>query len=287
MTTQNTVLNPDPVALAIARAAQDAVPHSAIILFGSRAAGTHRPNSDVDLMLVYKDSFHEEYSLADKAVRDYFKQNPPALEVNIVPMEFEQFHYCRRAPNHVAGQASRKGITMNNEGLESSADYSDEYPLSWPDVRERLRSTYRCLRAFEHDLQGLPDDQETFAFQAQQAVENSLKGWISAAGLEYSGVHNLDAIAESVLDDPSESQTLAAAQLRILLDYVTAENPDRPGTTTNWLTKYASWYRYHGTQYIMTTAEKARFREEILLAVYTFINRAQELTGTTDEDLRR
>ena len=278
---------PAPVALAVARAEQDAVPHSTIILFGSRAAGTCRPNSDVDLMLVYKDFSNREYSSAYKAVRNYFKQNPPALNVDIVPMEFAEFHYSRRAPNHVAGQATRKGIAMNNEGLESSADYSDGYPPSWPDVKERLRSTYRCLRAFEVNFRELPNDQETYGFQAQQAVENSLKAWISAANLEYSGVHDLDAIAQSVLDDPVESQTLAAAQLRILLDYSTAENPDEPGTLINWLTQYVAWYRYHGTRYTMTAEGKARFREEILLAVYTFINRAQELTGTTDEDLAR
>ena len=72
-----------------------------------------------------------------------------------------------------------------------------------------------------------------------------------------------------------------------MLDYTTGENPDEPGTLINWLTQYAAWYRYHGTRYTMTEEEKARFREEVLLAVYTFINRAQELTGTTDEDLAR
>ncbi len=47
---------PDPAAVAIAQAAHRAVRHSAIILFGSRAAGTHRPDSDVDIMLVYPKS---------------------------------------------------------------------------------------------------------------------------------------------------------------------------------------------------------------------------------------
>ena len=278
---------PDPTALAIAQAAQEAVHHSTIILFGSRAAGTHRTDSDVDLMLVYPKAAIAEHSRAHRAVKAHLQENPPALRVDIVPMELGQFHYCRRAPNHVAGQASRKGITMSNERLDFSANYDDEYPSSWPDVKERLLATYRCLRAFEVDFRELPDDQETFAFQAQQAVENSLKGWISAANLRYSGIHDLDSIAQSVLNDPTESRTLAAEQLRTLLAYVTAEDPNEPGQTVNWLTQYATWYRYHGTRHTMAPVEMNGFRNEILLATHTFINRAQELTGTTDQDLAR
>ena len=104
---------PDPVALAVAKAAQDAVHHSTIILFGSRAAGTHRPDSDVDLMLVYPKAAVAEQARAHRAIKDHFQRTPPALRVDIVPMETGQFNYCRRAKNHVAGQASRNGITMS------------------------------------------------------------------------------------------------------------------------------------------------------------------------------
>ena len=44
--------NPDAVGLAAAKAAQDAVAPDTVILFGSRARGDHRPDSDVDLMVV-------------------------------------------------------------------------------------------------------------------------------------------------------------------------------------------------------------------------------------------
>ena len=96
---------PDPVALAVAQAAQNAVHHSTIILFGSRAASTHRPDSDVDLMLVYRQSPIAEQSRAQKAVKAHLHQYPPHLRVDIVPMELRDFNYCRRANNHVAAQA--------------------------------------------------------------------------------------------------------------------------------------------------------------------------------------
>ena len=42
----------DAIGLAVARAAQEAAPHATVILFGSRARGDHRPDSDVDLMVI-------------------------------------------------------------------------------------------------------------------------------------------------------------------------------------------------------------------------------------------
>ena len=284
---QPSEITPDPAALAIARAAQDSVRHSTVILFGSRAAGAHRPDSDVDLMLVYSKAGIAEQARIHKAIEAHFQANPPSLRVDIVPMELGQFDYCRRAKNHVAGQASRKGIIMNGERLDSPGSSDDEYPASWPDVKSRIRATYRNLGGFGREFEHPEGEQENYCFHAQQAVENALKAWISAADLEYSGVHDLDSIALSILRHPVESTTPAAEQLRILLNYATAPDPDEPGQSVNWLTQYATWYRYQGTSHRMSDDEKARFQREIALASRTFINRAQDLTGTTDDDIAK
>ena len=278
---------PDPVALAVAQAAQNAVHHSTIILFGSRAASTHRPDSDVDLMLVYRQSPIAEQSRAQKAVKAHLHQDPPHLRVDIVPMELRDFNYCRRANNHVAAQALRKGIIMSSEKLDFSNRYEDEYPACWPDVKWRLQATYRNLGTFQREFLHPEGEQESYCFHAQQAVENSLKAWISAAELDYSGIHDLDSITQSVLGNDNESQTLAAQQLRMLLEYTTAPDPNDPEQTINWLSLYGAWYRYRGASHRMTEPQKARFVNEVTLATHTFINRAQELTGTNDGDLAR
>ncbi len=58
-----------PHALAIAQAVQDAIaPEVAVILFGSRATGSHRPDSDVDLMaLTDAQCLHIVASMANQA----------------------------------------------------------------------------------------------------------------------------------------------------------------------------------------------------------------------------
>ena len=278
--------SPDLTGLAVARAAQAAVTPDTVILFGSRARGDHRGNSDVDLLIIHKQGTTAPVSTARRAAREYFKENPPRLNVDIVPMERQRFDYCRRAKNHVAGQAMRDGVVMSSERLDFTYNYDDDYPESWPDVKERLVAAHRNIRAFEFNLRGLPDDQETYGFHAQQAVENSVKAWLSAAELEYRKVHDLEEISSLIFNDEREASTLAAQQLRMLIDYTTFERPDHSSEHENWLTRYAVDYRYSGTAFRMDDQNRERFHREITLAVHTFINRAHELTGTGAPDLQ-
>ncbi len=276
---------PDKTALEVAKAVQSEMPANTVILFGSRARGDHRPNSDVDLMIISASGRGAGSGLAARVARDYFQDNPPRLRVDVVTMDVKTFNYCRRAKNHVAAQAIRDGVIMSDENLDLSAGYDDGYPDSWPDVRERLQAAYRHMGAFGREIDHRDGIQEIFGFHAQQAVENAIKAWLSAAGLEYRSVHDLREVADQILRDPTEAGTLAAAQLRLLIDYTSFPNPDRPGERLNWLTLYAVNYRYSGTAFRMDDVDRHRFLAEINLAVGTFINRAYELTGTSEPDL--
>ena len=277
---------PDPVGLAVARVAQKAVEPNTVILFGSRARGDHRPDSDVDLLVICRTEHAMPTPRIKRAIKAYFAQNPPELGVDIIPMAREKFEYSRRAKNHVAGQALRDGIIMSDERLDHSNRYEDGYPDSWPDVKQRLRATHRHLRTFEREFSHPEGEQESYGFNAQQAVENAMKAWMSAADIDYQRIRDLQDTAERILNDPAESQTLAAEQLRLLMNYTTFEDPDHPAEYDNWLTKYAVTYRYEGTGFRMDDLEKNRFRQEIIAAALTFVNRAHELCGTDPSDLQ-
>ena len=269
--------SPDPIGLAVASVAQQAAKPNTVILFGSRARGDHQPTSDVDLLIIYRKETTTPASRIKRAIKAYFTEHPPELGVDIVPMEMERFEYSRRAKNHVAGQAMRDGIIMNGEKLDFSNNYEDDYPESWPDVKQRLQATYRHLGTFDREFSHPEGEQESYGFHAQQAVENAMKAWMSAADIDYHRIHDLEDAAERILNDPVENNTLAAGQLRLLMDYTTFEN---------WLTKYAVAYRYEGTGFRMDDLEKTRFRQEIVAATLTFVNRAHELCGTDDSDLQ-
>ena len=276
---------PDAVGLAVAKAAQDAVAPDTVILFGSRARGDHRPDSDVDLMVVANGNALTAMATARNAAKAYFEAHPPRLGIDIVPMERKSFEYARRARNHVAGQAAKEGIIMNGQRLESSSQRDDGYPASWPDVKERLQAAYRQLGTFNKMMEAGDFPQEDFGFHAQQAVENALKAWMSATDIEYGRVHDLADLARLTLADVAEAQSLAGAQLHLLIAYTNFTGPDHASGYDNWLTLYAAFYRYSGAAFRMSELDMAQFHQEINLAVRTFANRAHEMTGTAPSDL--
>ena len=276
---------PDPTGLAVAQAVQDSIRPDTVILFGSRARGDHHPNSDVDLLIVCGNGTIVPSSRAKKAIREHWRNHPAPPRVDIVTVERERFDYCRRAKNHVTAQALRDGVIMSGEGLDPSGRRDDGYPDSWPDVKERLQAMYRHLGAFTREIDHPDGEQEIYGFQAQQAVENALKAWLSAADLDYRRVHDLEETAAVLFGDAGESRTLAAEQLRLLMDYTRFEEREHPGDYDNWLTRYAVNYRYSGTSFRMTDLDRNRFRAEINLAVHSFANRAYELTGTGEADV--
>ncbi len=276
---------PDEAGLAVARAVQAATSPDIVILFGSRARGDHRPGSDVDLLIVCRQGTVAPRSRAKKAVKRHFQCQEPAFNVDIVVMERDKFDYCQRAKNHIAAQALRDGVAMSDERLNYSGQYEDDYSNSWPDVKERLQAAYRHMGTFTREIEHPEGEQESYGFHAQQAVENAMKAWMSAAEIDYRRVHDLEESAEKLLWDPVESRTPAATQLSILMEYTRFEEPNHPGEYDNWLNRYAVDYRYSGTGFRMTDLDRDRFRTEINLAVQTFVNRAYELTGTDETDL--
>lgn len=120
-----TASKPNALGLAVARVAQRAVAPDTVILFGLRARGDHRANSDVDLFIVHDDGKISRKLYAQDAVREYFAANPPELSVDIIAMSRERFAYYSRAQNHVAGQALRDGVNMSGETLDFTHDHDD------------------------------------------------------------------------------------------------------------------------------------------------------------------
>ena len=283
---QTSAGQPCPTALAAAQAAQEAVAPDTVILFGSRARGDYRPDSDIDLLVLQQNHPPLVASgRANRAAREYLKNHPPTVPVNSIAIPRQTFLYARRAKNHVAAQALRDGVIMSGEKLDYTPDYDDEYPTNWPDIQERLRAAYRHLNDFEMLIADDRFSQEICGFAGQQAVENAVKGWISAANLDYDKVHDIEAIVTVLLLDPVESDTAAADQLRRLLNFTRYEYAEAPDEPQNWLTSYAVRYRYSGAAYRLEDPDKETFRREITEAVHAFIGRAQELTGTDDHDL--
>ena len=255
----------DPKAVAVARAVYDAVRPESVILFGSRARGDHRPDSDIDLLVISNDSLSRETVMrARKAaleashrvydVTDY----KDCLGTDLVWMSRDRYMECRGGINHLASQAARDGVDMNGEKEEYEQD--PDTPFDWPDIRQRVINADRELKAMDIMIAG-NGPQEAIGFHAQQALENILKGWISAFGAEYGNTHDLSGLLSIIRSDPDEYDTPAGEELV-------------------WLTEYAVEYRYEGARLVMDDpVEVYHAIDRIVSAVET---RIKALTGVSE-----
>ena len=101
----------DTKALAVGRAVLSETAAQDVILFGSRARGDYREDSDIDLLLIH--SSPKDYELRAK-VKDSAKATAAALYgspvgVDLVWFSPEEFDRLRRSYNHVTAVATEEG----------------------------------------------------------------------------------------------------------------------------------------------------------------------------------
>ena len=256
----------DPKARAVAKAVYDALRPRSVILFGSRARGDFRRDSDVDLLIITDGDRmdKDEYMLARDAAHAKSAEVYGVRRqfgVDVLNMSAEKFRHCRRAKNHVAGQAARDGVDMNGDRIPPDG----QEPDNMPDIRQRIANAKRNL----NDMLGMVESenfvfsQEAIGFHAQQAVENALKGWISALDDEYQNIHDISQLADIVRKHPEEEDSDAGEQLF-------------------WLTHYAVEYRYEGA--VVQMDDRHELLHIVSETVLAIIERIGELTGSEEWD---
>ena len=247
----------DPRACAVARAVEEAVRPDRVILFGSRARGDFRPDSDIDLLIVTgpgpvdRRAYQRTSAAAHHKVEELYDE---PMGVDLVHLSEDAFHDGRRARNHVAGQAVRDGFDTNGDKV----NYDNPAPTNWPDIRQRIANAERELRVLNILVEGNAD-QEAIGFHAQQAIENALKGWISALDDDYRNTHELGKLVAIIRQHPQEEDTPAGEQL-------------------TWLTSYAVEYRYEGAQVQMD--DRFALLAGTTETVQAIIDRIRTLTET-------
>ncbi len=85
----------------------------AIILFGSRARGDARPDSDVDLLVVESEPFSPQRSRRKEAARLYMALRGLALSKDILLYSRDEFDHWKNSLNHVVGRAHREGRVLH------------------------------------------------------------------------------------------------------------------------------------------------------------------------------
>ena len=247
---------PDPKACAVARAVEDSVHPDRVILFGSRARGDFNADSDIDLLIVTDTDRRDKWEYVRNSKVAHRKGEEvygDLIGVDLVHMSVDAFHDGRRARNHLAGQAVRDGYDANGDKV----NYDNPEPTNWPDIRQRIANAERHLIDMEVLVEDSRSSQEIIGFTAQQAIENALKGWISALDADYGNTHDLGILMAIVRQHPEERDTPAGEQL-------------------TWLTKYAVEYRYEGV--VVAMDDRFVLLKGVTETVHAIITRIRALT---------
>ena len=122
--------NPDPIALDIAAAMQKLLAPAQVILNGSRAAGEHRPDSDVDLMAVFDDAAAR--LLADEVLSGLLETPQDGPQVHVYTISRAEFEDLALRAQSFPGQAARHGVTPEGKAL----DYRPEREPSAAELRD-------------------------------------------------------------------------------------------------------------------------------------------------------
>ena len=161
------------------------------ILFGSRARGTHREHSDLDIMLVTGVEPDSEYR-ADVAAQaaafaDAIYQKP--VEVQIAWRNVEEFRRNRRFVNSVETNARQEGVVVGSDSIRCE-DEAVESEYDWREYDAMLNGAQRRLGRFQRDAAADEED-EFIGESAQSALERAMNALLEAHQTPYTRTHNI------------------------------------------------------------------------------------------------
>ena len=80
----------------------------AVILFGSRARGDFRPDSDVDLLIIEREPFSPQ-----ETARLYLALRKLAMPKDLLLYSREEFERLKDSPYHIVARAQREGRVLH------------------------------------------------------------------------------------------------------------------------------------------------------------------------------
>ena len=202
MTTSKTAAGrPDPDVVAVAQAVYEQTQPLQAVLFGSRARGTHRPDSDIDIAIITTEAVAEDARDAyDRIAEQAAAGHPEAPSAHVAFLTVAKFLDERVRKNTVANNIAREGTPVIHE---ESAGYSpgfEEDAVNWSDVDARAQDAQGLVIDLEIMASSGRASEKMVRYIAQQCLEHAYKALIASRGERYPAGgrdgHNLRILAD-------------------------------------------------------------------------------------------
>ena len=255
-----TVRTPDPDAMVVTRAVFDQVAPVQAILFGSRARGTHQPNSDIDIAIITAEPVPEDRRLEiDTMARSAAKSlHPDSPGADMSFLTVTELLEGRVKKNTLANSIAKEGRPIMDGGT-AGYDPEQEEAVNWDDVDARVTSAQEAVIDLEVLASSSRSSEGMLGYAAQQALEHAYKALIAAHGEVYPtggrDGHNLRILANRVRE-------------------VMGQDFPVPGVNWQSLTEYAGVGRYQDDQ--PPLGDRQRLSREISAAVADIIGHIPE-----------
>lgn len=216
----------DARAIAVARAIHRMADPAQTILFGSRARGDHRPDSDIDVLIIKDPSPPEDWleDLRDQARTLQKAELPEASGIDVICMTAKEFDRRRHLRNNLANSISQQGAPI----LPQEHAEPPEELIDWDDIDGKLKDATGAANGLAAiagaGILGELDDKQ-IGRMAQNALENAYKAVLAAHGFEYptSGRdgHNLRILVNRVRENvmPSPNEAVPGEEYRYLTEF--------------------------------------------------------------------
>lgn len=84
-----------------------------VILFGSRARDSARPESDIDLLIVESEPFGLQRSRRKETARLYLALRKLPMAKDLLLYSHDEFEKLKHVDNHIVGRAQREGKVLH------------------------------------------------------------------------------------------------------------------------------------------------------------------------------
>lgn len=101
-------MSSDPVVERVVKVIAEAIHPQKIILFGSRATGTARPDSDLDLVVIYAG----EKSKRQVKLDIHRLMEPESFPMDLFVLSPEEMQRQRHVANTLAREVAERGVTV-------------------------------------------------------------------------------------------------------------------------------------------------------------------------------